>query len=59
MSAPRRLRAIRAALRAGAERHSPECLAATERRPKGGPVELTPGCPWCEQVRAELTEPPA
>lgn len=58
MSAPRRLKAIRAALKAGAHQHSPECLALTARRPKGGPLELTPGCPWCDQVRASLEEQP-
>lgn len=47
-----RLAAIRAALADNPKQHTPECAASRAAR---GPVPLTPGCPWCEQIRSHLT----
>lgn len=55
MGSRQRLAAVRAALRAGAKQHTPECAAKTTIR---GAAPLTPGCPYCEQIRANLDENP-
>lgn len=50
-TARQRLAAVRAALKAGPRQHSDECVTARAAAPTRSPVPLTPGCPWCEQVR--------
>lgn len=52
-----RLAAVQAALRNGPREHSDDCNRARAAAGRGA-VPLTPGCPWCEQVRAELPETP-